>query len=495
MMHPALKLLAAGLLLLVALAARTPAAAAAPLALSACELEHPLRLTLVPAECGVLYVAENPHAPAGRRIALRVARVAAISRRKEPDPLFVLAGGPGAAATQFYATAAGAFAPVLRERDIVLVDQRGTGASNRLDCAEEEEDALARASEAEIAARTRTCLAALAARADVAWYTTSLAVQDLERVRAALGYERINLYGVSYGTRVAQHYLRRFPQRTRSVILDGVVPVGLALGPATPLDAERALLDILARCAGESACGAAFRDPAQDYYAVRAALRAHAVPVSVADPTTGEERRFDFTSDHLASVLRLTTYTSEYAALVPLLLHAAVTRHDYAPLAAQFLLIERSAGRTIAAGVHNSVVCAEDLPFLDAGAIDRAALAATYLGAAQLQALSIVCRLWPRGPVDADLHAPLASEVPALLLSGSDDPVTPPQYARQAVSAFRHSLSLVLNGFGHGQLTAPCMDRVMAQFISRASAEGLDVSCARAARPLPFFTSVNGPPP
>ena len=493
-MPPALKPLAPGLLLIVALAARTPAAAAAPLALFACEIEHPQRLTLLPAQCGVLSVAENPQDPNGRQIALRVARVAAISRRKEPDPLFVLAGGPGAAATEFYATLASAFGRILRERDIVLVDQRGTGASNRLDCAEDQ-DSLARAGDAEIAARTRNCLAALAAHADVAWYTTSLAVQDLERVRAALGYERINLYGASYGTRVAQHYLRRFPQRTRSVILDGVVPVGLALGPATALDAERALLDILARCAGESACRGAYPDPLHDYYGVRAALRAHAVPVSVPDPATGEARRFDFTSDTLAGVLRLTSYTSEYAALLPLLLHAAGAHHDYAPLAAQFLLIERAAGRTLAAGMHNSVVCAEDLPFLDAGAVDRAALAATYLGAAQLQALGIVCRLWPHGPVDADLHAPLSSEVPALLLSGSDDPVTPPQYARQAVSAFRHSLSLVLNGFGHGQLTAPCMDRVMAQFIARASAAGLDVSCVRAARPMPFFTSLNGPPP
>ena len=169
-------------------------------------------------------------------------RISAISRRKEPDPLFVAAGGPGAAATEFYARFAAAFGGhPRRERDIVLVDQRGTGGSNRLDCAEHE-DALAGAAAAAIAASTHACLDSLAPARDVAYYTTSLAVQDLERVRAALGYERINLYGTSYGTRVAQHYLRRFPQRTRAVILDGVVPVEVALGARSRARCRAALL-------------------------------------------------------------------------------------------------------------------------------------------------------------------------------------------------------------------------------------------------------------
>jgi pimeloyl-ACP methyl ester carboxylesterase len=472
-----------------------PAAAPAPtLQLSPCELEHPLHLSVVAAECGVLLVPENPQQPNGRQIELHVARVAAISRRKQPDPLFVLAGGPGASASAFYAMVAPAFARILRERDIVLVDQRGTGDSNRLDCAQDE-DLLYRASNAELAASTRACLAALAPRADVAFYTTSLAVEDLERVRVALGLGSINLYGASYGTRVAQQYVRRFGSHVRSVILDGVVPVGLALGPATATNAERALLDIFTRCADEPACHARFGDPAVDYRSVRAALKLSTVPVSVHDPTTGEDTPFEFGPDHLASVLRLLSYTPEYAALLPLMLHAAAERDDYAPLASQFLLVERAYGELVAAGMHNSVVCAEDVPFFDLHAIDRARLAATYLGTRQLDGLAVVCRLWPHGPVDADLHAPLVSDVPALLLSGSDDPVTPPQYAKEAARSFPHSLSVVLEGFGHGQLTAPCMDRVLAQFLASASPETLDVSCTREARPLAFFTSLNGPPP
>jgi len=464
------------------------------LKLSPCDLEHPVHLTLLTAECGVLPVLENPHDASGRRIGLFVARVAAISRRKRPDPLFILAGGPGAAASAFYVTVAPAFARILRERDIVLVDQRGTGNSNRLDCTQEE-DLLYRATNAEIAARTRACLAALAQRADVRWYTTSIAVQDLEQVRAALGYGRINLYGTAYGTRVALQYLRRFAPRVRSLILDGVLPVEQPLGPATAIDAEHALLAIFTRCADEPPCRTRFGDPAADYHTVRAALKVSTVPVSVRDPVTGEDTPFEFGADHLGTVLRLLSYTPEHAALLPLLLHAAAEREDYAPLAAQFLLAERTYGEIVATGMHNSVVCAEDVPFFDAHAIDRQALAATYLGTRQLDRLQTVCRLWPHGPVDADLHAPLVSDLPALLLSGSDDPLTPPKYAREVEQGLRHSLSVVLEGFGHGQLTAPCVDRVMAQFLEQASVNGLDVSCTLQARPMPFFTSLNGPPP
>jgi pimeloyl-ACP methyl ester carboxylesterase len=480
-------------LILPALAA--PAAAApAPLTLSPCQLEHPLRVSALGAECGVLTVAENPQAPAGRQIRLRIARVAAISSAHAGDPLFILAGGPGASAVSFYVSVAEAFARIHRDRDIVLVDQRGTGASNLLDCPQDEET-LERATEEEIATSTRRCLAQLAGRADLRYYTTSLAVADLEQVRAALGYERINLYGASYGTRVAQQYLRRFPGRVRSVILDGVVPVEEALGPRMALDAERALDEILARCARTPPCHEAFGAPAADYQSVRAALAAHAVQVSIPDPTSGARVGFRFGTTQLGAVLRLMSYTADYAALLPLVLHQAAAQHDYGPLAAQFLLATRSFGETVATGMHNSVVCAEDVPFWDAAAIDRTRLAATYIGTAQLDGLATVCRIWPRGPADADLHSPLRSEVPALLLAGSADPATPPDFARRAAAAFTHAVSIELEGFGHGLLTAPCMDRVMADFVASADPVALDTRCTRAAVPLAFFTSVNGPAP
>lgn len=462
--------------------------------LSPCQLEHPQRLTVVAAECGELTVPENSAQPNGRQIHLAFARVPAISRRKHPDPLFVLAGGPGMAATTFYATVAPVFGRIHRDRDIILLDQRGTGGSNPLNCPGGDETDY-HATDSDIAAEAHSCLEKLSAKADVAQYTTSVAVNDLERLRQALGYESINMYGVSYGTRVAQQYLRRFPDHARALILDGVVPPELTLGAGMALDAEHALERILTRCAHETDCRNRFGDPTQDYHDLWQSLQTHGVPVIVANPTTGESTHFEFTRFHLATVLRLSIYSAEQTALLPLLLHEAHESKDYSRLAAQFLLLTHAYVDAVAVGMNNTVACTEDIAFYDAKTTDRLKLENTFLGTAQLDGLLAICKIWPRGPIDPDFHAPLHSAVPVLLLSGSDDPITPPAYADQARRGLTNSLHVVLKDFGHGQLAAPCVDRLMEQFINRASAKGLDTSCTRNDKPMPFFISLNGPSP
>ena len=453
---------------------------------------------MVSAECGVLTVPENPAKPAGRQIGLAFARVPAINRRKQPDPLFVIAGGPGMAATTFYAMTAPVFARIHRDRDIVLLDQRGTGGSNPLNCPDDghnDTEANSEVSTDTTVAAARRCLEQLSTKADVSQYTTSLAVNDLERLRQVLGYDRINLYGVSYGTRVAQHYLRRFPQHARTLVLDGVVPPELSLGADIAIDAEASLARILGRCAREAACKQQFGNPEQDYHDLWQTLQTHPAQVTVADPATGEPTHFEFTRFHLAMVLRLSIYSSEPTALLPLLLHAAHESKDYSRLAAQFLLLSRSYSDAVAAGMNNTVACTEDLAFYTPKDTDRAKLENTFLGTAQVDTLLAICRIWPHGPIDPDFHAPLHADVPVLLLSGSDDPVTPPGYAEQARRGLTHSLSVVLKDLGHGQIVAPCVDRVVGQFINRASVDGLDTSCTLNDTPMPFFISLNGPPP
>lgn len=482
------------ILALFGLLAAVCRAADAPLALTPCQIQHPARVSVINAQCGTLEVLENPADPKGRKIGLRVAKVRAISQRKFPDPLFLLAGGPGSAATDLYAQAAPVFGRILRDRDIVLVDQRGTGESNALICQLDEEELLRTNGEV-IEAETKRCLEALSSHADVAYYTTSVAVQDLDRVRAALGYDRINLYGSSYGTRVAQHYLRKFPNRTRAVILDGVVAPDTALGPGIALDAERALNSIFERCERDAACKEHFGDPAVAYRALRTSLQAKPVKVILADPSTGEPEEMEFGPLHLATVLRLATYTSEEAALLPLALDLAHRNGNFTPLAGQFLLMSRRVGDQLAYGMHNAVVCTEDVPFYEPGTIDRNELAATFLGTTQLDALQNLCKGWPRGPLDADLRESVRSDVPVLLLSGGNDPVTPPAAAEQAKRFLSQSLHVVLKDLGHGQLTAPCVNRVMSDFIDTGSVKGLDVACTQTAGPMPFFVSPAGPSP
>lgn len=485
---------AASLASAAALASDAPAPARGALSLTPCQIEHPTRVSVAAAECGTLSVPENRSAPDGRQISLHIARVPAISQRKEPDPLFLLAGGPGSAASDLYAQASTVFARIRRDRDIVLVDQRGTGRSNPLSC-ELDETALLNATDAVVESVSRRCLAVLEDRADVSQYTTSVAVRDLDDVRAALGYERINLYGSSYGTRVAQHYARRFPERTRTVILDGVVAPEIALGPDIALGAERALIRIFERCTEDPACKERFGDPAESYHALRTMLARRPVEVQLADPTTGEPTRVELGPMELAVVLRLSSYTSEQAALLPLALHLAHRQGNYTALASQFLLITRRMGEQLAYGMHNTVVCTEDVPFFQADRIDREQLAGTFIGTVQVDALLNVCKFWPRGPVDDDLHEPLRSTVPALLLSGGNDPVTPPAYAEQASRGFERHAHVVVPDLGHGLLTAPCVDRIMAAFIRRGTPEGLDVTCTQHIRPMPFFVSAAGPTP
>ncbi|MFO1426852.1 MAG: alpha/beta hydrolase [Steroidobacteraceae bacterium] len=477
-----------------AASARTGARAASAPRFTPCRLEHPSRLLGFAAECTTIEVAEDPARPAGRRIALFVARVPAVSRRKAADPVFLIAGGPGMGTTAMYPAVAAAFERLRRDRDLVLLDQRGTGRSAPLGCALDDEQLL-EGSIAQVLEATRRCLAELAPRADLAQYTTSVAVRDLDAVRAALGYERIDLYGVSYGTRVAQHYLRRHAPHVRSVILDGVVPPGLALGPDMALDAEAALQRILARCDAEPKCHGAFGDTDALYRGLRARLAAAPVEVTLPDPVSARPRTLRFGERHLGAVLRLSSYASAQAALLPLALHEAATVGNFVPLAGLFLVANEGLREQLAYGMHNSVVCTEDLPFVDAAKVDRARLAATYLGTEQLDALRAICATWPRGALDADLRAPLRSEVPVLLLSGSDDPVTPPANAEAARRGLAHSRHLVLPGQGHGQVGASCMDRVFADFVRSADPARLDARCLQRVRPVPFFTSLAGPPP
>jgi pimeloyl-ACP methyl ester carboxylesterase len=375
----------------------------------------------------------------------------------------------------------------------VLVDQRGTGGSNRLDC-DMPDDALlvGELTPAELRKLASECVAALHGRAQ--FYTTSIAVRDLDAVRAALGYAEINVSGGSYGTRVAQHYARRYPGHTRTVILDGVAPPGLALGPAIAIESQRAFDRVLARCAADNACNSHFPALAAQFAKLDERLRQGPVAVKLADPVSGTSRTVGVTRAHLLLMARILVYSPWTASLLPLVVHEAATNDNYALLAAQAEMASADLGQMIAMGMHNSVVCAEDEP-LFAGAVDRKALEATAIGPLIEDGIKAVCEAWPRGPVDADLTKPLDSKIPALLLSGEFDPVTPPSYGAMAAKGFANGLHVVVPGQGHGQWSLPCVQKILHQFIDAGATRQLDTSCVAGLRPAPFFLSFSGSAP
>jgi pimeloyl-ACP methyl ester carboxylesterase len=445
------------------------------------------------AACGKLSVPEDPSDPDGRRIELAVAVVPAVATNAKPDPLVLIAGGPGQGSIAGYAPLLAAFSGIRRERDLVLVDQRGTGGSNRLDC-DMPDDALESGEipPAELAALARKCLSTLPGRPQ--FYTTSIAVRDLEAVRAALGYEQLNVFGGSYGTRVAQHYARRYPDRTRTVVLDGVVPPTLALVPNIAIASQQALEGVFERCAADPGCNRRFPALDRQFAQLDAALRSAPVAVALADPLTGERRTVNVTRAHLLTMARMLTYSPGAASILPLVVHEAATNGNYAPLAAQAEMIGQELERMIAMGMHHSVVCAEEAPHFD-GAADREALEATAIGPLMLDGMRAICETWPRGPVDRDFGEALHSRVPALLLSGEFDPATPARYGVMAAKGFENGLHVVVPGQGHGQVQLPCVQKLLRRFIDAGSAEGLDTGCIEVFEPAPFFLSFSGSAP
>jgi pimeloyl-ACP methyl ester carboxylesterase len=296
------------LLIAVCVLGLMPALAPSALELEDCRISAGPAFPGINARCGTMLRPENPDDDGSPEIEIAVAVVPALDLKPEPDPFVPLAGGPGASAIEFYAAYSGAFEHVRRHRDILLVDQRGTGSSSRMDCAVDVDIIEGAYSEERVVDVTRDCLDALPH--DPRFFTTSVAVTDLEALREALGYGPLNLYGVSYGSRVAQHFAKRFPDATRSIVLDGVVAPQIVLGPEIATEAQSALDAIFARCAADETCDARFRDLPQKFRQIRAELEEQPVTVDIPNPVTGDPEITEFGSAELAGAIRLLAYNA-----------------------------------------------------------------------------------------------------------------------------------------------------------------------------------------
>jgi len=465
---------------------------AAALELENCRISAGEAFPSLKARCGTMARPENPDDPDSPVITLRVAVVPALNLEPMPDPVVPVAGGPGQGTIEYYAGTSSAFEALRRDRDILLVDQRGTGDSSRMTCPSDDDLADTTLSTQEIVAYSTECLDGLPH--DPRYFTTSVAVRDLEAVREALGYPTLNLYGISYGSRVAQHYARRYPETTRTVVLDGVVPPQLPLGPEIATESQAAIDRIFARCAEDPDCNERFPDLASRFADLRSRLDRQPVRVKSADPVTGAFDTVTFGTNEMAAALRLLAYNARTIALVPLLVHEAANG-NYRPLVAHFQMNTSALAETLALGMHNAVMCSEDVPYYSDALVDDAALAASYMGPLQLEALEAICSAWPAGTVDPDLHTPLATDAPVLLLSGDADPITPPRYADMAAINLKKAWLLTGYHQGHGQIMVGCMPRVIADFVSRASLTDVDTSCMEANFVMPFFLDYGGPAP
>ena len=480
-------LIAAAVLLALACPPEAQARKLGSLEFKSCSLSTPFSDDAIAAQCATLKVPENPTAPAGRKIGLKIAWIpAARDDAAEPDPVFMLAGGPGQSATESYPQAAAAFREVLKKRHVILVDQRGTGGSNALTCKEIfDENELPTTDAA--SAYTRRCLAALADRADPRFYSTTEAIQDLDLVRKAIGATQINLVGISYGTRVAQQYAARYLQSTRTIVLDGVAPNSLVLGNEFARNLEDALDLQFALCAKTPACVQRMGNPREKLRTLMAKLQSDPPRVSYRDAMTGESKQETLNPALVASLVRMYAYMPLAASLLPLQLNEAANGRYDALMSLSKMLGEQMSD-SITMGMQLSVICTEDGSELKANPADEG----TLLGNDFAKYLGAQCAAWPKGQRPAGFRKPLATQVPALLLSGEFDPVTPPRYGDAVAKMLPNGRHLVLRGQGHNVIGVGCMPRLMAQFVDTADAKPLDAKCLAKLAYTPPFTGFYG---
>ena len=443
----------------------------------------------VAARCTTLRVPEDRAHPAGRQIDLAIAWVPSKSKQPLADPVLMLAGGPGQSALEAFPMVAGTFGDVLRRRHVILVDQRGTGGSNALECPEAFGDETTSAMDFDAAAAkalAQSCLEELA-DADPRFYTTSDYIADLEAVREALQVAQLNLVGVSYGTRVALEYLRRHPGHVRTVMLDSVVPPSLILGSEHARNLEDAIDAQFARCDADATCRARFGSPRAKLDALLARLRQKPEQVAYHDPVTNDMREGQLTAEAVAGVVRLHAYAPQMFAMLPMLL-AAAEEGRYETLMAQARMVEQLVGEQISIPLQLSVSCAEDEPWLQARPADRD----TLIGTAFVDMTHAQCSVWPRGSAPADFHAPVKAAQPVLMLSGELDPVTPPRYGAEVGKTLPQSRHLVLRGQGHSVMGIGCTPKLIGQFIERADAKQLDASCLDQLMYVPPFAGSYG---
>lgn len=444
-------------------------------------------------QCGVVQRALNPAQPQGMQIDVHYVVVPALARRKLPDPVFFLAGGPGQSAIGLAPMLTRQMRRLNNRRDLVFVDQRGTGQSAPLMCQDDQRSTLAQQLDpARRKVLLRQCLDQLQKLpyGDLRFFTTTLAMQDIDAVRMALDAPRINIVGGSYGTRAALEYMRQYPQRVRRLVIDGVAPPDIALPASVSTDSQAAFNALLASCEQEALCQKSYPKLRADWASLLAQLPQ---TVTLTHPLTGTPERLTLTRDMVLASVRGPLYAPALASALPYAITQAHQGRFDALVGLSGALVANPATR-LAVGMHLSVVCAEDMPRLAASADNPGADFGGEFG----QLYTDACAYWPRGAVQDAFYTVPASNAPALVLSGGLDPVTPVRHGARITQALgRKAQHVVVPFAGHGVMALDCMRDVLFRFIDvedDTQATSVDAACVKNIPRPTAFMPVSGLP-
>jgi pimeloyl-ACP methyl ester carboxylesterase len=429
--------------------------------------------------CGKHEVFEDRERKTGRKIALKIVVYPATGGAKEADPFLYIPGGPGSSATEDAPYFVKDFAKIRERRDLVFIDQRGTGGSNPLVCTFFDSDNirsyLGHWNPPEL---VKECRKDLEKKADLRLYTTSIAVEDLDEVRAALEYAKVNLFGGSYGTRVVQEYIRRHGGNVRSVVMQGVSLTSQYLPATYPADTQRALDGVLDECLADEACRGIYPNIKSSARTVLANLVRG--PVSADVELDGKKSTVSLSRDLAAEAIRYMLYQAGSASRIPWVLNHAANG-NYTPLAEAAIFYRQVIVATGATGMYLSVTCAEDLPWIDYAKSEKSGTD-TFLGNYRLHQQRDACSLWVQGEIPKDFAGRVKSRVPALILTGQWDPVTPPSSGDTAAKHLPNALHVVVPSGGHGfngLAGAECLNDLTTAFVAAGTTKNLDVSCAK----------------
>ena len=420
-----------------------------------------------PVLCGRHDVFENREARAGRTISLNVVVLPATTDSVTSDPLVFLAGGGVVPATRYAPVLARSMPSLRRHRDILLVDQRGTGGSHPLTCDRAVLDtATGLPPDQRFLRYVGACRESLSRRADVRMYTTPVAMDDLDEIRRWLGYDAVNLYGASYGTSAAATYVRRYPSRVRTVVMHGVVPLDVPMQVDLAQSAQNALEAVIGLCERDGACRVEFPSLRADLDAVLAGFPS-AAPSPGTSPNAGQPFR---------ERLNASLASSDGIRGIPRLIRDA--RHGDlstsgpppGPPPPPF-------------GVRLAILCSEGLSNVDTASI-ASRTAGTFLGDFPVRFQLRWCSGWPAGRLPSDFRSPFRSDVPALLMTGELDPITPPLYADRVARSFSSHTVLRLPSRSHADTDACTFGLVEAFVVSGGRAP--DAACLAATPPLRF---------
>jgi pimeloyl-ACP methyl ester carboxylesterase len=440
------------------------------------------------ARCGAYQVYEDRVHHSGRKISLNIAVLFALNPNHQPDPVFWLHGGPGAAATDIVGAAKGGFLNELRkDHDLVFVDQRGTGKSNPLRCDIGDDPTNLQSYFGKLfpSEVVRACREKLQAIADLSLYTTSIAMDDLDEVRQALGYGKVDIVAASYGTIAAQAYMRQYPTSIRAVFLVGVATPGVKQPLLFARGAQHALDLLYVDCAADTECDKAFPNLKSEFGAVLARFDRGSVTVDMLNLSTHARESVKLERENFVERIRLLLYTTTFARFVPLVIHKAY-EGDFLPF--ESMAVVYNPGSQLARGMYFTVTCSEGIPFITEQETVAEAKG-TFVGETRVRSHMEACKQWVRGNVPQSFIDPVKSSIPVLMISGEVDGSSPAWFGAQAVKYLTNGSQVNIRYYGH-QIDDPCVIRIEDEFIERGSFKGIDTSCTRQIRRPPFATSI-----